>query len=173
MKLAYCSLVCLQAIETSGFHKENIIHIGPDEQENLSDILLTYSRVFHQFSSFRFTHQHIHHGLPLWSQLGPNLRVLEFRHCVLGEKDLVAVLGQVTRLNGLALVNCRETFMSGNLLSNPAELAVASHSLADLRSLCLDSNKYLSDVLLIRISQAAPRLEHLRSVPSFSLIPRD
>jgi hypothetical protein len=35
-------------------------------------------------------------------------------------------------------------------------------SLVGLRSLCLDSNKYLSDVLLMRISQTAPRLEHLR-----------
>lgn len=161
-----CRSVChhwLQAIETSGFHRENIIHVGSAQQENLASILSTYAAAAgqQQFPNFRLSGLAIPAGQPVWRHLGPGLRVLEFRDCEIGEKELVVVLGQARWLTSLALVNCRETFMSGNFLSCPRELAAVRESLANLRSLCLDSNKYLCDVLLMRISEATPRLEHL------------
>jgi len=154
----------LQAIETSSFHKENMIHLRSAQQENLPDILSTFSGSGNQFQSFRFSGLSILPSLPLWNSgdLGSNLLLLEFRDCEIGEKDLVGILGQMAQLKSLALVNCRETFMSGNFLANGGEAAVLRRSLAGLRSLCLDSNKYLSDVLLMRISEATPKLEHLR-----------
>ena len=152
----------MQAIETSSFHKENLIHVGSAQLEHLSDILSCYCRGRQQFQNFRFFGLSLVPILPLWSVLGPSLRVLELCGCEVGEKDLVSILGQARRLQTLALVNCRETFMSGNFLSNPADLGVVKGSLAGLRSLCLDGNKYLSDVLLMRISETTPMLEHLR-----------
>ena len=153
----------MQAIETSSFHKENIVHLKAGQQDGLANILSAYSRADKQFLSFRFSGLAVRPDLPLWSQpLGPNLRSLEFRDCEIGEKDLAAILSQTRWLVSLALVNCRESFMSGNFLANDGERRAVREGLATLRSLCLDSNKYLSDVLLIRISETTPSLEHLR-----------
>jgi hypothetical protein len=135
--------------------------LGAGQQENLLDILTTYSTGNCQFHSCRLSGLCLPPSLPL----AASLRHLELQSCQVGEKDLVTILGETRRLRTLALINCRETFMSGNFLSSPAEVGVVRESLAGLRSLCLDSNKYLSDVLLMRLSAATPVLEHLRSVP--------
>ena len=90
------------------------------------------------------------------------LRCLELVNCELTEKDVTAVLLYLQRLRSLALVNCRDVFMSGTFLSNPAEREEIGQNLAGLRVLKLDDNKYLSDILLIRITEATPNIKELR-----------
>ena len=97
-----------------------------------------------------------------WSAVSDLLRSLDLVNCEITEKDVTAILLNLRRLHSLALVNCRDVFMSGTFLSNACERSEVGRNLAGLRSLKLDDNKYLNDILLIRITETTPNLKILR-----------
>ena len=65
-------------------------------------------------------------------------------------------------LSKIYYVNCRDVFMSGNLFSNATERTELGKKLNKLETLVLDDNKYLSDVLLMRITEITSKLRKLR-----------
>ena len=88
------------------------------------------------------------------------------------------LLPQLSGLKSLGLINCKQLFMSGTFLNNPAERESFEDafqsgkvkdqklkyvlSLSGLESLQLDHNTYLSDLLLLRICSGLRNVKQLR-----------
>ena len=98
----------------------------------------------------------------VWEEIGDRIKTFELNECEITERELTYILLSLRNLQGLAVVNCRDVFMSGTFLSSLPEKEEVYRNLNRLRSLKLDNNKYLSDVLLMRITEAAPNLTSLR-----------
>ena len=92
------------------------------------------------------------------------LRSLELVECEITEREMTLVLLQLRTLRELSVVNCSYVFMTGTFLSSEEERDEVARNLNQLRSLTLDDNKYLSDILLMRVTETTPNISSLRSV---------
>jgi len=157
-----CRSVChywLQVLETSNFYRESLINFKEARPEQFKRGLETFEES--QFENFKFSGITWMARPSFWSAVSDLLRSLDLVNCEITEKDVTAILLNLRRLHSLALVNCRDVFMSGTFLSNACERSEVGRNLAGLRSLKLDDNKYLNDILLIRITETTPNLKIL------------
>ena len=80
----------------------------------------------------------------------------------LQSSEMLTILKQSHNLKCLALVNCKQLFMSGTFLSNQSDRNALKDVLQHLDELVLDDNIYLSDVLILRIISTLQQLQILR-----------
>ena len=66
-----------------------------------------------------------------------------------------------SRLKSLALIDTRELFMSGCLISQPNDKEIVSMALKNVISLDISRNSYMTDVLFKRLTDCMPKLQIL------------
>ena len=62
----------------------------------------------------------------------------------------------------LGLINCKQLFMTGTFLNNKDDRDLLTSKLGQLQQLILDNNSYLSDILLLRITNTLTNLQLIR-----------
>ena len=65
------------------------------------------------------------------------------------------------RLKSLSLIDTRELFMSGVLMSNPSDMEIGHLALTNVISLDISRNSYMTDILFQRLVSCMPKLETL------------
>ena len=86
-----------------------------------------------------------------WSNISPHLVSLEIHQSFVTEASLLNMLLGCCSLESLHFHDCRDTFITGKLFSNPLVLNHIRLALPKLRELCLADNcSYLSDALMDR-----------------------
>ncbi|XP_077288591.1 uncharacterized protein LOC143912983 [Arctopsyche grandis] len=85
-----------------------------------------------------------------WQTNGDRIQLLEFEECEMRERMFMRIIELCPNLESLALLNCRELFMSASLLDNVSKKQANNTGLSNLKSLNLSRNRYLSDALLYR-----------------------
>ena len=74
----------------------------------------------------------------------------------------MAIINHTSSLRVLGLINCKQLFMTGTFLSNKDDRDLLTSKLGQLRELILDNNSYLSDILLLRITNTLSNLQLIR-----------
>ena len=62
----------------------------------------------------------------------------------------------------LGLINCKQLFMTGTFLNNKDDRDLLTSKLGQLQQLILDNNSYLSDILLLRITNTLTNVQLIR-----------
>ena len=78
-----------------------------------------------------------------------------------GHKSANNELKSTSNLRHLALIDCRDLFMSGGLMDQPSDLIVASLVLSNVTTLDISRNTYMTDVMFQRLIRCMPELETL------------
>jgi len=161
-----CRLVCSMwrtAVDTTNLHDVTCVEMsGEDIDMREQDVLEVFADSDSGHKNFRFLDMSVRFGNRFWNGCGASrVASLELVDCVVEEKDLVNILGASVNLRHLTLNNCRESLMSGAVMSSPVDNSTVSQSLCHLQTLILDNNTYLSDVLLLRMVSVSSRIRHL------------
>jgi len=165
-----CRSVCLfwmQVVETCGFYRESLVHLKELDPEKSKNSIKTF--IGTKFENFKLSCMMISPCYSAWEDVGERLRSLQLVECELTERELSQILLSTKSICNLGIINCRDVFMSGTFLSNAAEQQQIGLNLVNLKSLHLDDNKYLSDVLLLRITEITPNI-NLLSVAGCNLM---
>lgn len=86
-----------------------------------------------------------------WEHVSPGLVSLEFHQSFMSEASLLSILLPCSSLKSLHFHDCRDTFITGKLFSNPLVLNHLRKALPQLAELCFADNcAYLSDALVDR-----------------------
>ena len=160
-----CRLVChawLIALEVTDFYRHSCIMLNEDvlkKQEKLKTFA-TSSSPFHHFSLSNFS---LFSNFSLCSEsVSSSVFSLHLSDCEITEKELLLILSKLSNIKSLALINCRELFMTGTFLSNEEDRQCFRKSITSLEDLILDQNAYLSDILLLRIANSCTDIKYLR-----------
>ncbi|KAG7310651.1 hypothetical protein JYU34_003450 [Plutella xylostella] len=113
------------------------------------------------FSNFVFSDVEVSNKTKgFWDTLGENIKGITLRSCDTCEKMFVYIIEKCPNLEVLRIESCRELFMSGRLLEGKSD-GITANSLENLKVLSLTENQYLTDALVSRFTDAAPKLEEL------------
>lgn len=99
-------------------------------------------------------------NLDFWHRFGEQFNEIEFNSCDLREKTFNIILMQLKNLESLSVKNCRELFMSGRLFKNACDREAIA-ACANVKSISLCNNRYLSDALFSRIISTMKNIQHL------------
>lgn len=127
---------------------------GPSAVEDFEDSIRNYSKIVLNHVDVAYAHN-------FWQRFGQHITEITFNSCDLREKVFSAILKQLTNLRALQIDNCRELFMSGRLFNNAAEAEAVSAACANVTSISLSNNRYLSDALFNRMVGTMPNVESL------------
>lgn len=152
------------AVSLTTFHSRAVINIEHyAERKDL--ILKTYSsQECDTFKHFIINSYPTEWGFSLTesSMSASKIQTLVLCDTEISPGDFLMIISKLSHLETLGLINCKQLFMSGTFLSNSSDIKILGERLIGLRSLTLDRNNYLSDLLLLRIATLCPQLETLR-----------
>lgn len=102
-----------------------------------------------------------HTNFEFWHRFGKHLTDIVFDTCDLREKTFNAIIKQTINLESLEINNCRELFMSGRLFKNAHDRDAIAKACANVQSISLCNNRYLSDALFSRIVGTMKNIRNL------------
>lgn len=137
------------------FKKDSILQITSPPISSFMQSLRSYSKiVFDQVDIGQLP-------IAFWQFLGNSINEISFRHCDISEKKILNILREFNSIKILEIENCREVFMSGCLLEKEIDRNKIANSFANIETLLLVHNRYLTDSLLNQFGILMPKLSEI------------
>lgn len=165
------SLTCRQWFDAL-CHKKFMSRIQLQfEKLQLSDIRSLPLNVFiesmRHYSNIRLTQVDVDaNSLCFWQRFGGNLNHIEFNACDLHEKTFSAILSAMNNLESIAIVSCRDLFLTGHLFKHSADQMAIREACKNVKSLSFNNNRYISDAIFHRMGgssdTSAPTLQNIQ-----------
>lgn len=159
-----CSLTCrrwLEASKYSEFQSNVMIRITKlcvSDKLPPAKVFLNSDRPFPHIYMDEATFGTLDH---FFSHMGKTAQSVTFESTDITEKQFCAVLGDLCGINTLSIVRCMSLFMTGQFLESPTDRKTIADTMSRVRFLSLKFNQYLSDAILLRITQLITNLEML------------
>lgn len=128
------------------------------EKLQLSDIRSPPLNVFKEsmrlYSNIRLNQVDLDgNSLCFWQRFGACLNHVEFNACDMHERTFSAILLAMNNLESIAILNCRDLFLTGHLFKNPEDQVAIRATCKNLKSLSLSNNRYISDAIFHRMGE--------------------
>ncbi|CAD7011514.1 EIN3-binding F-box protein 2 isoform X2 [Ceratitis capitata] len=89
----------------------------------------------------------------IMSYIGKTAENIVFENVDVGDKQFCAILRLLPKIHSLTITRCSPLFMSGSFLDNDDDRLSLSLIFSNIRHLSLKDNQYLSDAILLRITE--------------------
>uniref|UniRef100_T1GNE4 F-box domain-containing protein n=1 Tax=Megaselia scalaris TaxID=36166 RepID=T1GNE4_MEGSC len=87
-----------------------------------------------------------------FAQVGKKLNSITFDYVDLTDKQFCCIMKELKNLTELTITNCSPLFMAGQFLENSSDREIIGDAMANIHTLSLKSNQYLSDAILLRLA---------------------
>lgn len=137
------------------FKKDSILQKNSPPISSIGQGLRSYSKiVFDQVDIVQLP-------VEFWQHLGNSINEISFKNCDISEKAILKILKEFTSIKLLEIENCREVFITGCLLEKEIDRNTIANSFANIETLLLVHNRYLTDSLLNQFGTLMPKLSEL------------
>lgn len=96
-----------------------------------------------------------------FSQIGKKLNTITFDYVDLSDKQFCGIMKELKNLTELTITNCSPLFMAGQFLENQSDREIIGDAMANIHTLSLKSNQYLSDAILLRLASLIMELRKI------------
>ncbi|XP_011193724.1 uncharacterized protein LOC105219352 isoform X1 [Zeugodacus cucurbitae] len=97
----------------------------------------------------------------IMSHIGNSAEEIVFDNVDVGDKQFCAIMSHMVKIRSLTITRCSTLFMSGSFLDNNDDRLSLSSSFGRIQHLSLKDNQYLSDAILLRITEIMDNINTL------------
>lgn len=142
-----------EALFNTEFSKNSLIRFSKVCFSDRSPPAQDYIRSNRPFRNYYFEEVTFGPIKKIMSHIGNTAEEIVFDNVDVGDKQFCAIMSLLSKIRSITITRCSPLFMSGSFLDNTDDRLSLRLSFARIQHLSLKDNQYLSDAILLRITE--------------------